>query len=107
MNDRRMMKTTLLILTVLFFSGVCPAQIVELDLQKCRKMAVENSKKLQSAEQQGQKAGFDKKAYRANFLPKLSATGLYAYVHKKMKFDIDGGYLPVYDVNDVGQGAAE
>ena len=57
MNDRRMMKTTLLILTVLFFSGVCPAQIVELDLQKCRKMAVENSKKLQSAEQQGQKAG--------------------------------------------------
>ena len=72
MNDRRMMKTTLLILTVLFFSGVCPAQIVELDLQKCRKMAVENSKKLQSAEQQGQKAGFDKKAYRANFLPKLS-----------------------------------
>ena len=62
MNDRRMMKTTLLILTVLFFSGVCPAQIVELDLQKCRKMAVENSKKLQSAEQQGQKAGFDKKA---------------------------------------------
>ena len=48
MNDRRMMKTTLLILTVLFFSGVCPAQIVELDLQKCRKMAVENSKKLQS-----------------------------------------------------------
>ena len=97
MNDRRMMKTTLLILTVLFFSGVCPAQIVELDLQKCRKMAVENSKKLQSAEQQGQKAGFDKKAYRANFLPKLSATGLYAYVHKKMKFDIDGGYLPVYD----------
>ena len=103
MNDRRMMKTTLLILTVLFFSGVCPAQIVELDLQKCRKMAVENSKKLQSAEQQGQKAGFDKKAYRANFLPKLSATGLYAYVHKKMKFDIDGGYLPVYDVNDVGQ----
>lgn len=58
---------------------------------------------MQSAEQQGQKAGFDKKAYRANFLPKLSATGLYAYVHKKMKFDIDGGYLPVYDVNDVGQ----
>ena len=109
MNDRRMMKTTLLILTVLFFSGVCPAQIVELDLQKCRKMAVENSKKLHyfvlttNVDHCFQKAGFDKKAYRANFLPKLSATGLYAYVHKKMKFDIDGGYLPVYDVNDVGQ----
>lgn len=80
MNDRRMMKTTLLILTVLFFSGVCPAQIVELDLQKCRKMAVENSKKLQSAEQQGQKAGFDKKL-----------TGLISYLNFRLQV-----YMPMY-----------
>ena len=80
MNDRRMMKTTLLILTVLFFSGVCPAQIVELDLQKCRKMAVENSKKLQSAEQQGQKAGLAKKLY-----------GVIYYLNFRLQV-----YLPMY-----------
>lgn len=34
--------------------------------------------------------------YRANFLPKLSATGLYAYMQKKSSFTIDGGYLPTF-----------
>ena len=79
------------------------AQMVELDLQKCREMALENSKKLQSAEQQQLKSGYEKKSYRANFLPKLSATGVYAYVQKKMDYKIDGGYLPVYQAEDVGQ----
>lgn len=80
MNDRRMMKTTLLILTVLFFSGVCPAQIVELDLQKCRKMAVENSKKLQSAEQQVKKPVLTKKL-----------TGLISYLNFRLQV-----YMPMY-----------
>lgn len=77
-------------------------QVVELDLQKCRKMALENSEKIKAAEQQGLKAGYDKKAVRANFLPKISATGLYAYVQQKMNYKIDGGYLPVVDANAQG-----
>lgn len=85
------------------FSLVGSAQVVELDLQTCRRMALENSKKVQSAEQQYLKAGYNKKSYRANFLPKLSGMGLYTYVQKKMNFDIEGGYLPVYDQADIGQ----
>lgn len=92
----------IIIIGLAFFTSV-KAQVIGLDLQKCREMALENSKKLQSAQQQQLKAGYEKKAYRANFLPKLSGTGMYAYVQKKMKFDIDGGYLPVFDVNDIGQ----
>lgn len=82
---------------------VCEAQVVELDLQKCRKMAVEYSRELQSAEQQDLKAGYEKKVYRAHFLPKISATGLYAYVQKKLEYKIDGGYLPTYIPGADGQ----
>lgn len=103
MNDHNIMKTGLLFIFTLCWSGLLQAQEQTLDLSKCRKMAVENSKKLQAAEQQLQKAVFEKNSYRANFLPKFSASGLYAYMHEKMKFDINGGYLPVYDVNDLGQ----
>lgn len=79
------------------------AQVVELNLQKCREMALESSRKIQIAGQQELKAGFEKKAYRANFLPKLSATGLYAYMQKKMEYQIDGGYLPTYVPGPDGQ----
>ena len=79
------------------------AQEIVLNLQKCREMAVENSKKMQVAAEQQKKAGYDWKSYRANFLPKISGSGLYAYMHKKMNYKIDGGYLPVYQSSDVGQ----
>lgn len=88
---------------LLFGVSTLQAQVMELDLQTCRKMAVENSRKLQSARQQGLKASYEKNSYRANFLPKVSATGLYAYVQKKMEYKINGGYLPVYQAEDIGQ----
>lgn len=88
---------------LLFGVSALQAQVMELDLQTCRKMAVENSRKLQSAQQQGLKASYEKNSYRANFFPKVSATGLYAYVQKKMEYKINGGYLPVYQAEDIGQ----
>lgn len=69
---------------------------VHLNLEKCREMALESSKKMAIAVKQEEKADFDRKSYRANFLPKISATGLYAYMQKKSSFTIDGGYLPTY-----------
>lgn len=97
------MKAGLILIGFCLLGSMVKAQVVELDLEKCRKMALESSQKIQVAEQQGMKAGYDKKSYRANFLPKLSATGLYAYVRKKMNYDIKGGYLPVYDQTDIGK----
>ena len=96
----------LLIIVVVLLSvsqSECFAQEIVLNLQKCREMAVENSKKMQVAAEQQKKAGYDWKSYRANFLPKISGSGLYAYMHKKMNYKIDGGYLPVYQSSDVGQ----
>lgn len=69
---------------------------VELNLQKCREMAVESSKKMAIADRQVVKAGYDRKAYRANFFPKISAMGMYAYMQKDYSFKIKGGYLPTF-----------
>lgn len=99
------MRKLLIIVTLLLSIPLseCFAQEIVLDLQKCREMAVENSKKMQVAAEQQKKAGYDWKSYRANFLPKISGSGLYAYMHKKVNYKIDGGYLPVYQAGDVGQ----
>lgn len=96
------MKKIVIFIGILLVAGVSEAQVVELNLQKCRQMALDYSRKLQMAGQQEQKAGYEKKTYRANFLPKISGTGLYTYVQKKLEYKIDGGYLPVYQVNDQG-----
>lgn len=96
------MKQLILCLAFWGCSGMLHAQGIELNLQKCRKMAVDHSWKLQIAGQQELKAGYEKKSYRANFLPKVSATGVYAYMQKKLEYKIDGGYLPVFDYRDVG-----
>lgn len=97
------MKTSTLFVFLFLPALWAGAQPVELNLEKCRQMALESSQKVQMAGQQELKAGYEQKAYRANFLPKLSGLGLYTYVQEKMEFDIEGGYLPVYDVKDVGQ----
>lgn len=79
----------------LLIACALPAQ-EKLDLPKCRQMALENSKKLGIAGRQSAKATFDKKVYRANFFPKISGMGMYAYMQKDYSFTIDGGYLPTY-----------
>lgn len=89
-----MVKVVLILLGILVGTGV-PAQ-VKIDLRKCREMALESSKKMAVADKQVMKAGYDKKACRANFFPKLSAMGTYAYLQKDYSFKIDGGNLPTF-----------
>ncbi len=87
----------------LFFAvNVCQAQL-ELNLQQCREMAMESSKKMAIAGQKKAKVTFDKKAYRANFFPKVSGIGMYAYMQKDFSFSIKGGYLPTYIQGNNGQ----
>lgn len=83
---------------VILLSCACTSLFgqVHLNLEKCREMALESSKKMAIATKQGEKAEAEWKSYRANFLPKISATGLYAYMQKKTSFTIDGGYLPTF-----------
>jgi len=69
---------------------------VELNLQKCRDLALEYSKTMAIASQQKDKASFDRKAYRANYLPRISATGMYFYKPGALEYGLSGGYLPTF-----------
>lgn len=89
-----MMKIVLLLIGIWAAADVS-AQ-VRVDLRRCREMALESSRKMAVAEKQVVKAGYDRKAYRANFFPKLSATGMYAYMQKEYSFKIKGGNLPTF-----------
>ena len=56
------------LLTILLVLGISPVKAqVSLNLEKCREMALESSKKMSIATKQGEKAEFERKAYRANF----------------------------------------
>lgn len=69
---------------------------VNLDLKMCREMALENSKQMAIALKQKEKAVFEKKSYRADFLPKLLASGTGFYNREKYSYKLKGGYLPTF-----------
>lgn len=89
------MKRLFFAITIITLPVFMQAQ-VDLDLQKCRELALEYSKKMAIATQQKNKATFDRKAYKANYLPRLSATGLYFYKPGALDYSLSGGYLPTY-----------
>ncbi|TAJ15641.1 TolC family protein [Marinilabiliaceae bacterium JC017] len=89
------MKQLKFIILLLAITGTTKAQI-ELDLTKCREMALEFSKQMSIANSQLDKANYDRKAYRANFFPRLSATGFYFYKPDALEYSLPGGYLPTY-----------
>lgn len=76
---------------------------VELTLEMCRSMALENSKQMHIAATQEKKAAFDVRTYRANYFPKLSVSGLGLYNQKKYDYSIKGGYLPTYKPGEDGK----
>ena len=90
------MKNMLLITVLSCLALGAGGQVMTLDLEKCREMALENSRKMAIAAKQQEKAAYDWKSYRANFLPKISGMGMYAYVQKKMSYSLAGGYLPTF-----------
>lgn len=50
-----------------------------LSLEECRNLALANNKQLKIAQEEINKAGNDKKAAFANYLPKVSVSGVYMY----------------------------
>ncbi|MDL2252264.1 TolC family protein [Odoribacter sp. OttesenSCG-928-J03] len=86
------------------FTAILPltAQRV-LTLEECRELALENNRQLAISAENREKAGYDVKTYRANFLPKLSATGNYLFTTADVRKSISGGYLPTFIPGADGQ----
>ena len=84
---------------LLALSLYLPATMAQdtLTLARCREMALENNKQMAIAEQNQEKASALVKAYRANFLPKISATGLAYYTGMDNDLQIPVGDVQLFD----------
>lgn len=89
------MRYIYILFNCLLLSFVLNAQ-EKLNLQQCRQMAMENNKQRAISGKNTEKAAFDVKSSRANYLPKLSASGMYYLSTSKSEMSIPGGYLPTY-----------
>lgn len=84
------MKRIIIILTsalALLPVGAGAQQVLTLD--DCKQMAADNSNSLKTAKQKKEVAGYDRKIARANYFPKITATGTYMYVNKDIKLISD------------------
>jgi outer membrane protein TolC len=73
-------------------------------LEKCRELALENSKSAAIAARNKDKAAYTRKAYRANYFPKISASGSYLYTNLRVTEKIREAYLPTFVPNPVTGG---
>ena len=78
-----------------------------LSIEKCRELALQYSKELNIAILHKRMAIADNKAYKTNYLPKISASGQYLYASKPIEADIDftienellAAFIPKIDVS--------
>lgn len=64
---------------------------VKLSLEACRQMAIENNLENNIANEKVKLADYQVAAYKSNYLPKLSATGMYLYNDATLGRTITGG----------------
>ncbi|MDR1331597.1 MAG: TolC family protein, partial [Tannerella sp.] len=78
--------------------GLAGAQEV-MTLEKCRETALENNKSGAIAALNSDKAAYTRSAYRANYFPKISASGNYLYSNLRLGTKIPEAYLPTFVPN--------
>lgn len=68
----------------------------EMTLEQCRELALQHNKAIAIASQNKEKAESTVQAYKANFLPKISASANYFYADTKMNSSLPSAYLPTF-----------
>lgn len=89
-------QTNILLIIFCFFFSISSLFGQELTLEQCREMALKNNKAIDIASYNKEKAEYTVKAYRANFFPKISASGSYLYTNNELNRTISGNYLPTF-----------
>ena len=74
----------------------------KLSLKECRQMAMDNNIENNIAKEQINAADYQVSAYKSNYLPKVSATGLYLYNDATLSKNIEGGQLPTFIPDGAG-----
>lgn len=88
-------KKNLVTLSILMIS-LTTTYAQQLSLQACRQMALQHNIENNIAKEQIALAGYKVAAYRANYLPKISASGLYLYSDATLAKTLEGGMLPTF-----------
>ena len=79
------------LLIILLVMGISPVRgQISLNLETCREMALESSKKMSIATKQGEKAEFERKAYRANFCRSFRLPGYMLICRKRVRSRLTG-----------------
>lgn len=107
---------TLLLLLLLALPATMMASGRVLNLDSCRALAVDNNKELRKSEMEMRSAYYNRKSAFTNYLPKISATGIYMHTGKELSLLSDdqkaklsnlGTALSVPALNTVGQGLVD
>lgn len=106
---------SLLLLILLGMPAILAAPRV-LCLDSCRTLAVENNKDLRKSEMEMKAAYYNRKSAFTNYLPKVSASGIYMHTGKELSLLSDeqkatlssvGDALSISALNQVGQGLVD
>lgn len=88
--------SSIVIVSILLMSVTTTYAQEQLSLQECREMALQNNIENNIAKEQINIASYKVAAYRANYLPKIWATGLYLYSDATLAKTLEGGMLPTF-----------
>lgn len=91
------MRLNIFVLTYLlvFMSSSLSAQ-EPLTLESSREMALKNNKQIAIAAEGSEMAGYNVRAYKSNFLPKITATGNYLLTTASLEKSVPSFHLPTY-----------
>ncbi len=93
------MKQYILTLLALCCSAIPTLAAETLSLERCRQLAVENSKKLNSRDEKIEASKDLLSAYKSNYLPNFSLSGSYLYSTISFSETITGGNLPLFNLD--------
>ncbi len=82
------MKTLLFTIFIVSCMFTANAQHIDLSLQKCKEMAVENNENIKIARYQNEQARVEKQSAFTAYLPKFAGSATYAYMYGNMEMDL-------------------
>lgn len=98
------MRQTIFLLSYAFVFLVSPLSAQEfITPESSRQMALENNKQMVIAAENSEIAGYNVKAYKVNYLPKISASGNYLLTTAEFDKTIPPFHMPTYIPNETGQ----
>ncbi len=81
---------------LLFTATTATAQTDSLSLDDCRRMALENNKRITAARHTAEQYNYESKAMKANYFPKINLIATDLYSTATGDLTIQGGNLPIY-----------